>query len=275
MIISACSDEISNDLALALDVLDREQIRHVDLRGVWGQNVIELDDEQAALAQRLIHKRGLRVTALSTPIGKTPITAPFAPEEARLRRALELARLFGAPHLRIFSFRASEDEARQHHAEALRRLRWMCELAEEYGVALAHENEEGGLCAWRPAECLALHQELPAQFQALFEPCSFAVMGYDPFAEALPLLRPHIAYVHVRDTKRGTTHYCAAGEGDSRWPDILADLRQSGFAGYLTLEPHLGWGDAHTTDGMRVAYFRHAVAALRGLLANLAESAGK
>ena len=50
MIISACSDEISQDLATALDVLEAEQIEHVDLRGVWGKNVVELSDEEAASA---------------------------------------------------------------------------------------------------------------------------------------------------------------------------------------------------------------------------------
>ena len=269
MIISACSDEISADLAVALDVLEREDIRHVDLRGIWGRNVIELSDEQAATAQQLIKERGFTVTALSTPIGKTPISADFAPEEARLRRALELARHFEAPYLRVFSFYASEEEARRERPEALRRLRRMCELAEPYGVVLAHENEEGGFCAWRPEECLALHQELPSNFRALFEPCSFAVVDYDPYEDALPLLRPYIAYVHIRDTTRGTARYSVVGEGDVGWPGILADLKQHGFAGYLTLEPHLGWGSAELTDAIRTANFARAATALRMALAAL------
>jgi sugar phosphate isomerase/epimerase len=269
MIISACSDEISADLAAALDALKREDIHHVDLRGVWGRNVIELSDEQVASARQLLKERGFTVTALSTPLGKTPISADFAPEEARLRRALELADRFEAPYLRVFSFYASEEEAQRERPEALRRLRRMCELAEPYGVVLAHENEEGGFCAWRPEECQALHQALPRNFRALFEPCSFAVVGYDSFEDALPLLRPYIAYVHVRDTTRGTTHYSVVGEGDVRWPDILDDLKQHGFTGYLTLEPHLGWGSAEMTDAIRMANFARAANALRTALAAL------
>ena len=30
--------------------------------------------------------------------------------------------------------------------EAIRRLRTLCEIAEPYGIRLAHENEEGGFC---------------------------------------------------------------------------------------------------------------------------------
>jgi len=269
MIISACSDEISTDLAVALEVLEGEDIHHVDLRGVWGGNVIDLDDEQAARARRMITERGFTVTALSTPIGKTKITADFAPELARFEQALTLAAHFEAPYLRVFSFYASAQEAETYRSEALRRLQKLCELAEPYGVMLAHENEEGGFCAWRPEECLAFHQELPDNFRALFEPCSFAVVGYDPYTEALPLLRPYLAYVHVRDTRWGTTEYSVVGEGDVRWPDILADLKQHDFKGCLTLEPHLGWGSQNMTDPIRTANFRRAAQALRRALAGL------
>jgi sugar phosphate isomerase/epimerase len=137
-------------------------------------------------------------------------------------------------------------------------------------VTLAHENEEGGFCAWRPEECLAFHQALPANFGALFEPCSFTVMGYDPYTDALPLLLPYTVYVHVRDTPRGTTDYGVVGEGDVRWLDILAELKRQQFAGYLTLEPHLGWQNyAALTDETRTINFQRATAALRTALAKI------
>jgi sugar phosphate isomerase/epimerase len=268
MQICAITDEVSKNLAFALDVLQREQITNIDLRGVWGGNVTDLTSAQAEEAQRLIEAGGFHVVALSTPVGKTKITDDFAPEIARFRRALELADQFGARYLRVFSFYANEEEAKQYRPEALRRLRQLSEMAAPAGVILAHENEEGGFCAWRPEECLAFHHELPDNFRALFEPCSFTVMGYDPYSEALPLLRPYTAYVHVRDTPRGTTHYGVVGEGDVRWSDILADLKAHHFGGYLTLEPHLGWENyAQLTDETRVANFQRAATALRTALA--------
>jgi sugar phosphate isomerase/epimerase len=269
VIISACSDEISTDLALALDTLEREAITHVDLRGIWGGNVIALTDEQAAQAHHLLQERGFSVTALSTPIGKTDITADFELEVARFKRALELADRLAAPYLRLFSFYVSAENAEQYRPEALRRLQYLCELAQPYGIVLAHENEEGGFCAWRPEECLAFHQALPDNFRALFEPCSFTVMGYDPYTEALPLLRPYLAYLHVRDTKSGSTQYGVVGEGDVGWPELLADLQSHNFKGYLTLEPHLGWGSPTLTDEMRAQNFSRAAKALREALATL------
>ena len=269
MIISACSDEISTDLAIALDVLEQEDIQHVDIRGIWGSNVTNLSDEQASQARHMLKERGFKVTALSTPIGKTKITADFGPEVARFSRALELAQGFETPYVRVFSFYASEAEAKSYRSEALRRLQQLCEMAEPYGVILAHENEEGGFCAWRPEECLAFHQELPDNFRNLFEPCSFTVMNYDAYTEALPVLRPYTAYVHMRDTKRGTTEYSVVGAGDVRWLDILADLKLHNFKDYLTLEPHLGWGLKETNDEIRKANFVLAAQALRDTLAKI------
>src|SRR5262245_33905165 len=137
MIISACTDEISMDLNTALEVLEHEDIQCLDLRGVWGGSVIALSDEQATQAHQMIKARGFKVTALSTPIGKTKITDDFEPEVVRFKRALELAQRFEAPYLRIFSFYASETEAKAYREEALRRLQQLCELAEPYGIMLA------------------------------------------------------------------------------------------------------------------------------------------
>jgi sugar phosphate isomerase/epimerase len=267
MIISAFSDEISQDLATALEVLAREQIDSIELRRIWGNNIMKLNDEQAAEAQKMIAERGMRVMAIGSPIGKTPITADFAPEQARFGRALELAQLFGAPYIRVFSFNASEEEAIRYRSEALRRLRILCEMAEPYDIILAHENEEGGFCAWRPDECVAFHRELPENFRALFEPCSFTVMGYHAYRETLPLLQPYIAYVHVRDTERGTTRYSVVGEGDTGWHEILHELKQSGYQGYLSLEPQLQRNKPEATDADRIADFQRATQALRSALA--------
>jgi sugar phosphate isomerase/epimerase len=268
MQICAITDEVSKDLKYALDTLAQEKIKYIDLRGVWGGNVVDLTAQQAREAREMIAGGGFTVTAISTPIGKTRITDDFAPEIARFQRALELAIQFGASYIRVFSFYASEDEAIQYRGEALRRLHHLCEMARPAGIVLAHENEEGGFCAWRPEECLAFHQELPANFGALFEPCSFCVMGYDPHRDALPLLRPYTVYVHVRDTPRGTNHYGVVGEGDVGWPAILADLKAHNFSGFLTLEPHLGWENyAQLTDERRAQNFGRAAQALRTALA--------
>lgn len=268
MFLSACTDEISQDLARALEVLAEEGIAHLDLRTLWGKSVVDLSDEEARRARSLIENRGLQVTALSTPVGKSPVTADFAPELARFRRAIDLAGELGAPYLRVFSFMAPEEGAARYRPEALDRLGQLCELAGRAGLTLAHENEEGGFCAWRPEDCVAFHRALPENFQALFEPCSFAVMEIDPLP-ALAMLDPYLAYVHVRDTRRGTTEYSVVGEGDVGWDALLATLNERGFDGAMTLEPHLGWGKSDYPDPAREADFRRAAAALRSALTRL------
>ena len=60
--LSAFADEISADLDEQIAVLRSENINYLDLRGVWGTNVLDLTDQQAAEI-----KRGLDAHKISSP----------------------------------------------------------------------------------------------------------------------------------------------------------------------------------------------------------------
>ena len=61
-----------------------------------------------------------------------------------------------------------------------------------------------------------------------------------------------------------------AGEGDGQVPQLLRALRERGYRGFLTLEPHLVTAGASSgfsgPDGMRTA-----IRALRNLIVNPSE----
>ena len=52
-------------------------------------------------------------------------------------------------------------------------------------------------------------------------------------------MRPYIEYVHVKDALAGSGRVVPAGEGDGEIPETISALRDSGFDGYFSLEPHL------------------------------------
>jgi sugar phosphate isomerase/epimerase len=72
----------------------------------------------------------------------------------------------------------------------------------------------------------------------------------------------------VKDALAATGEVVPAGQGDGQVRDTLAELRDSGFEGYLSLEPHLAsagrLGGFSGPDG-----FRLASGALKDLLADL------
>lgn len=268
--LSAFADEISPDLHLQLDTLAAEGIRHLELRGVWGKGVLDLTDAEAAMVKREIDARGMAVSALGSPIGKISITAPFPPHLEQFKRALERAVVFGTRYVRIFSFfmPAGEDPSR-YRDEVLGRLRLFLETARGTGLTLLHENEKHiyGDTGERCREILAA---LAGEgLRAVFDPANYVQCGVRPMAEAFPLVEPHVEYVHIKDALLADGSVTPAGRGDGEVGALLAALQRRGYAGFLSLEPHLlaaGTFSGFTGPDL----FRAAAGALRGILDELA-----
>ena len=53
------------------------------------------------------------------------------------------------------------------------------------------------------------------------------------------LLKPYIEYIHIKDVSREKGIVVPAGYGDGEVKRIMGDLKESGFSGFLSLEPHL------------------------------------
>ena len=62
-ILSAFADEISPDLDVQLDILDQEAIRHLEFRGVWSKNVLDLTDTEIATVKSTLGQRGVKENA--------------------------------------------------------------------------------------------------------------------------------------------------------------------------------------------------------------------
>jgi sugar phosphate isomerase/epimerase len=65
------------------------------------------------------------------------------------------------------------------------------------------------------------------------------VVAVDSSIRLTDLLRPHLVYLQVKDALAATGEVVPAGQGDGELRETLAALRDSGFAGFMSLEPHL------------------------------------
>ena len=78
-------------------------------------------------------------------------------------------------------------------------------------------------------------------------------MGQDTL-EAYELLKPFVYYIHVKDALKSDRQVVPAGYGDGNVETILRALFDSGFNGFLSLEPHLanftGFSFLEQGDGM-------------------------
>ena len=265
--LSAFADEISPDLHEQLSVLTGEGIHALDLRSVWGTNVLDLTDQQAATIKQTLDEQRVGVAAIGSPIGKVTLDAPFAEHLERFERALELAHFFQASYVRIFSFyppTGSRSEPAEWRDEVLARLSEMTARARSANLILLHENEKD-IYGDTVARCVDLLESInDPHFQLAFDPANFIQCRQTPYPTAYEALRPWLRYVHVKDAL-ADGHVVAAGEGLARWPDLLQRLRVDGYDGYLSLEPHLaGAGQFQGFSGP--ALFRRASQALQGLL---------
>jgi 3-dehydroshikimate dehydratase len=276
--LSAFADEISPDLNEQIAVLKSENIHFLDLRGVWNTNVLDLSDKQANEVKETLDAHGIGVAAIGSPIGKVPIDSPFDEHLQRFEGAIALAKFFQTPFMRIFSFYPGLPEADKsavgtinrplHPAagrdEVLRRLREMTARARAAGIILLHENEKD-IYGDTIARCVDLLQSCDdAHMQAVFDPANFIQCGQTPYPDAYEALRPWLRCMHVKDA-RADGSVVAAGEGMARWPELLQRLREDGYDGFFSLEPHLAAaGRYQGFSGPDL--FRRASQALQGML---------
>ncbi|HEX5502193.1 MAG TPA: sugar phosphate isomerase/epimerase, partial [Thermomicrobiales bacterium] len=152
--------------------------------------------------------------------------------------------------------------------EVLARLGRLVEAARGAGVTLLHENERG-IYGDIPARCRDLLATLDSPLlRAVWDPANFVLRGVRPHTEGYDLLRPYIAYVHVKDARRDRGKIVPAGQGDGEVRQTLAALRDSGFDGFFSLEPHLqAAGPFSGFSGP--ALFREAAQAFKALLREL------
>jgi sugar phosphate isomerase/epimerase len=269
VVLSGFADEISPDLDEQLAVLSGESISHLELRSVWSTNVADLDDAQVARLRHQLAESGVQVSAIGSPIGKIGIDAPFEPERERLRRVADVAAELGTTIVRVFSFFIPPGRNPEgFRTEVIDRMAALAVLAAERGLVLAHENEKQ-IYGDRPERCADMITTVgsPA-LRATFDAANFVRCGVRPHSEAYELLRPYLSYVQIKDALTATGEVVPAGQGDGQVRETLAALRDSGFAGYLSLEPHLAmagrFGGFSGPDG-----FRLAARSLKDLLADL------
>jgi sugar phosphate isomerase/epimerase len=244
--LSAFADEISPRLDEQVAVLRREGLSHLDLRSVDDVNVLDLDDGAVRDISSALQASGIAVAAIGSPIGKTAIDRSPDEEMRRLDGAIALAHAFECRVIRIFSFYGPADRSgnegrlwpEEWGDEVVERLGAMAGRASDEDILLVHENEKDiyGDTIDRCVEILSRVDN--PHLRAALDPANFIQCGQVPYPDAYEALRPWIAYVHVKDALPDG-RVVPAGEGAGRWADFLSRLREDGYSGTLSLEPHL------------------------------------
>jgi len=263
--LSGFADEIDPEFDTQLATLNKLNIHYLELRGAWGKGVLAFDAAELARIKSSLAKNAIRVSAIGSPIGKIKIDEPFEPHMQAFLHALDLAAYLDCPYIRMFSFFVPEGEAERHRPEVMGRLRALVEAVKGRPVMLLHENERH-IYGDTPERCLDILETIGSpQLRLTFDPANFVMCGVQPYSRAYPLVKDYIEYMHIKDGLMAEQRVVPAGEGDGQVREVLAALHEEGYAGFLSLEPHLAMaGEFSGFSGPD--RFATATQALRGLI---------
>ena len=237
--LSGFADEINPQLDEQIRVLKKLGMHYVEMRGANGKGLVEYPLDEVEKIKEQLDENDIHLSSVGSPIGKIPITQDFEEHLKLFCHTVNIAHVMEVPYIRMFSFFMPEGEdPEKYHDEVFRRVRRMADYAAKHNVILLHENEKEiyGDVADR---CRKLMKEFYSDhFKAVFDFANF-VQCHQDTKEAYEMLKPYIEYVHVKDAEWESGQVVPAGHGDGNVKEILKMLKESGYEGFLSLEPHL------------------------------------
>lgn len=257
--LSVITDEISQDLGHALEVASREfGLGYVELRTLWNTNIIQLDKQEMAEAERLLKKYTLRVTDIASPLFKTDWPgAPkskysprkpqfgadytFAQQGEVLERAMAAAKALGTDRVRCFDFWRLAD-AQPFRAAMDDKLREAATAAGVAGITILLENEGACNTATGAEAARTLDSVESPYFQLNWDPGNAADRGEIAYPDGFNKVpKRRIAHMHCKDVRRkadGTFEWAAMGRGMIDYAGQFRALLEMGYTGTMSLETH-------------------------------------
>lgn len=248
------------DLFARLGLEGIEAICHDEYR-----SAIRTDIPASALRElrQRAEGQGFRFAAI-TPYA-TDLNSPdpqvAAAHQDLLLRAIEIAHALGAGCIRTYAGRETGGAGR---GERLRRLvdavRGPAEVAAKAGVRLGFENHFNTLGDSAKGTVEVVRAVNHPAVGIVYDQGNLTMLRAEDHREAIPLQAPYLIHVHVKDlsfkdkppeTTSGAVEALPAeakptisrvvGEGILPWPEIIAELKRTGYDGWLSIEYERRW----------------------------------
>jgi L-ribulose-5-phosphate 3-epimerase len=257
--LAAIGDEAASSLTGQIAAMTRLGWSQIELRSVNQRPVAQLAGGEVRYIAEALAEAGLSVCMLSSNIGAwgRSISTPVELDLSELAKLARHGELLGVRRVRVMSWQADDDTSAGHWAQAsIRRMEVLVAKAEDLGLTLMHENCRGWAAQDHRRSLELISTIESPHLSLLLDIGNCVVHGHDPvvFTEALAA---HVAHVHVKDVvwHQDGPRFVPLGEGQAHLDRCLTVLRDAGYSGGISLEPHL-----HTRphDGV-VAHTRQAV----------------
>ena len=265
-------DEISQDFEYALGVVKELGAGYVELRSMWGKNLVDLSSSELEKAKELIKKSNLKVSIIASPLfkchlkekeAKKPRDTYLVQEKSYsehlkiLERSFELAKMFNTNIVRTFSFWRRGKLTEEILEEILQRFEVPIKRAEEENIILALENEH---------ECFIGSGEESRRFLArissknvglIWDPGNAYFLGEVPYPDGYELIKDRIVHVHIKDAgkdKKDKSIWLPVGKGEIDFKGQLQALSENNFSGVISLETHYVPKGGSQEEGTRESF---------------------
>lgn len=238
-ILTGFADEIDTNMDKQISLLLKLKQSHIEFRSGNHIGVADYTLEEAMEIKKRLDRDSIKVSAIGSPIGKILITEDFEAHFLLFQHVVALAKVLDTPYIRMFSFFIPEgDNPDIYKKEVFDRIQRFVQYAKEQKVILLHENEKD-IYGDTDDRCYELMKNFYGDhFKLTFDFANFVQCGVNTL-KAYELLKPFIEYIHIKDAIMDTGEVVPPGKGDGHLSEILWDLNNNGYEGYLSLEPHL------------------------------------
>lgn len=256
MLLMGIGDEagssIDTQIAASRD-LDWRQIemRGVAVPGFDKANFHDLPEKAFDAAAGRLSDAGLHVYCFGSTImnwAKT-LETPWDVTLSEVRRTIPRMQRLGTRYVRIMSLKPKDDEYKIP-AEVFRRVRDVTNMFLDAGLTPVHENcmNYGGMSWQHALELLDRAPGLKWVFDTanpVFNPDRSKTKPW-PRQDAWEFwthVRDHVVHIHIKDATwnpaKNDADYNWPGDGQGRVREVLADARARGYAGGVSIEPHM------------------------------------
>ena len=290
MFLCGIGDEAGNSLASQIAATRQLGWRHLELRNVQVDgfpkaNLHEIPDAAFERVVEELDHAGLRVHCFGSTIlnWAKKVSDPFEPTLAEVSRAIPRMQRLGTKFVRIMSCKPGDDEDRIP-AEVIRRVGEVTRRFLDAGLQPVHENcmNYGGM-SWRHAhELLEAVPGLKWVFDTANPVFNFDRSRPKPWPrqdawEFWTQVRDAVVHLHVKDARwnpaKNDADYHWPGDGDGAVRAVLQDALARGYAGGVSIEPHMvavfhDAGASAQDDALRANFVEYGTR-LEALIASL------
>ena len=238
-ILSGFSDEISNDFDIQLKKIKEMKISYIEIRVCNGRNIVEHSINEVKELKAKLDEMGIGVSAIGSPIGKIKIDDDFKPHFELFKHTVDIAKVLNTKFIRIFSFYIEHGHIDENRDEVMSRLDRFKDYVDGTDIILLHENENR-IYGDTPDRCFDIVKTMNSEnFKLIFDPANFVQCGVVTYPDAYNMIKDHVIYFHIKDAIMESGEVVPSGAGDGHIREIIKELADKNYQGFLSLEPHL------------------------------------